>query len=129
MAQRLLEQLRLGVPMGVLPAADLIGFAMFQMMQIRLGIVDGAATQMVMMLTSLSYMPGFGIPRRARRSWANRSAPTRATGLSGWATAPSRSRPVYMCGIGVIIALTGPWLLPFFTGARDADRSQRSSSA
>jgi MATE family multidrug resistance protein len=26
-----------------------------------------------------------------------------------------------MGGIGVVIALTGPWLLPFFTGAHDAD--------
>src|SRR6267378_536641 len=33
----LLQQLRLGVPMGLSPAADLLGFATFQMMQTRLG--------------------------------------------------------------------------------------------
>ena len=60
-ARRLLEQLRLGMPMGLLPAADLLGFSIFQMMQVRLGTVGGAATQMVMVLTSMSYMPGFGI--------------------------------------------------------------------
>src|SRR2546428_7588069 len=32
-----------------------------QMMQTRLGTAGGAATQMVVMLTSLAYMPGFGI--------------------------------------------------------------------
>ncbi|TLY75567.1 MAG: MATE family efflux transporter, partial [Gammaproteobacteria bacterium] len=32
----LLQQLRLGVPMGLSPAADLLGFATFQMMQTRL---------------------------------------------------------------------------------------------
>src|SRR5205823_7658552 len=57
----LLQQLRLGVPMGLSPAADLLGFATFQMMQTRLGTAGGAATQMVVMLTSLAYMPGFGI--------------------------------------------------------------------
>ena len=31
------------------------------MMQTWLGTADGAATQMVMILTSLAYMPGFGI--------------------------------------------------------------------
>ena len=60
-AGRLLQQLRLGVPMGVSPAADLLGFAVFQMMQTRLGTAGGAATQMVVMLTSLAYMPGYGI--------------------------------------------------------------------
>ena len=28
---------------------------------------------------------------------------------------------LYMGGIGVLLALGGPWLLPFFTGAHDAD--------
>ena len=55
------QQLRLGVPMGLSPAADLLGFAIFQMMQTRLGTAGGAATQMVVILTSLAYMPGFGI--------------------------------------------------------------------
>src|SRR5580658_6812911 len=57
----LLRQLRLGLPMGLSPAADLLGIATFQMMQTRLGTAGGAATQMVMILTSLAYMPGFGI--------------------------------------------------------------------
>jgi multidrug resistance protein, MATE family len=120
-ARRLLEQLRLGVPMGVLPAADLIGFAMFQMMQTRLGTVDGAATQMVMMLTSLSYMPGYGIAS-AGTTLVGQSI---GAGASGWALRVGNRTILlaacYMGGIGVVVALTGPWLLPFFTGAHDAD--------
>ena len=38
-ARRLWAQLRLGVPMGLPPAADLLGFAIFQMMQTWLGTV------------------------------------------------------------------------------------------
>lgn len=119
--RRLLEQLRLGVPMGLSPAADLLGFAIFQIMQTRLGTAGGAATQIVVILTSLAYMPGFGIA----------SAGTTLVGQSIGAGAREWAQRVgnrvillaalYMGGIGVLIALAGPWVLPFFTGAHDAD--------
>ena len=51
----------LGLPMGLLVAADILGFALFQLMQVHLGTADGAATQIVMVLTSFCYMPAFGI--------------------------------------------------------------------
>jgi MATE family multidrug resistance protein len=120
-AARLLQQLRLGVPMGLSPAADLLAFAIFQMMQTRLGTAGGAATQMVVMLTSLAYMPGFGIA----------SAGTTLVGQSIGAGAREWAQRVgnrvillaalYMGGIGVLIALGGPWVLPFFAGAHDHD--------
>jgi MATE family multidrug resistance protein len=120
-AARLLQQLRLGVPMGLSPAADLLAFAIFQMMQTRLGTAGGAATQMVVMLTSLAYMPGFGIA----------SAGTTLVGQSIGAGAREWAQRVgnrvillaalYMGGIGVLIALGGPWVLPFFAGAHDRD--------
>jgi MATE family multidrug resistance protein len=117
----LMQQLRLGLPMGLSPAADLLGFAIFQMMQTRLGTAGGAATQLVVMLTSLAYMPGFGIA----------SAGTTLVGQSIGAGAPHWALRVgsrvillaaaYMGGIGVLIALGGPWVLPFFTGSHDAE--------
>jgi len=120
-ARRLIEQLRLGVPMGLLPAADLLGFALFQMMQTWLGTADGAATQMVMMLTSLSYMPGFGIASAAT-TLVGQSI---GAGARDWALRVGNRTILlaacYMGGIGVVIALTGPWLLPFFAGAHDAE--------
>jgi MATE family, multidrug efflux pump len=120
-ARRLWAQLRLGVPMGLPPAADLLGFAIFQMMMTWLGTADGAATQMVMMLTSLSYMPGFGIAS-AGTTLVGQSI---GAGARDWALRVGNRTILlaacYMGGIGVVIALTGPWLLPFFTGAHDAD--------
>lgn len=120
-ARRLLEQLRLGVPMGLSPAADLMGFAIFQIMQTRLGTAGGAATQIVVMLTSLAYMPGFGIA----------SAGTTLVGQSIGAGARDWAQQVgnrvillaalYMGGIGVLIALGGSWVLPFFAGSHDAE--------
>lgn len=120
-AARLREQLRLGLPMGLLPAADLLGFAIFQMMQVRLGTVGGAATQMVMILTSIAYMPGFGIAQAGTtlvgqsigagdRAWAMRVG-TRVILLAS----------IYMGGIGLLLAAAGPWVLPFFTVAGDPD--------
>jgi len=119
--RRLRAQLRLGVPMGVSPAADLIGFAIFQMMQTRLGTAGGAATQMVVMLTSLAYMPGHGISS-AGTTLVGQSI---GAGARGWAqrlgTRIILMAACYMCAIGVLIALGGRWVLPLFTGAHDAD--------
>ena len=119
--RRLVAQLRLGVPMGLSPAADLLGFAIFQMMQTRLGTAGGAATQMVVILTSLAYMPGFGIAS-AGTTLVGQSI---GAGARDWALRVGDRTillaALYMGGIGVVIALGGPWVLPFFTGAHDAE--------
>jgi len=113
------EQLRLGLPMGLMPAADVLGFSVFQMMEVRYGTVAGAATQMVSVLTSIAYMPGVGIATAATtlvgqsigggdREWAMRLG-TRVILLAA----------VVMGGIGLALAAAGPWLLPLFAGAHD----------
>ena len=120
-AARLVAQLRLGLPMGLMPAADLMGFAIFQMMQTRLGTVGGAATQMVTILTSLAYMPGYGIAS-AGTTLVGQSI---GAGARAWAlrvgTRVILLAALYMGAIGVLIAAAGPWLLPFFTGSHDAE--------
>jgi MATE family multidrug resistance protein len=120
-ANVVLKQLRLGVPMGVLPTADLLGFAVFQMMQTRLGIAGGAATQMVVILTSIAYMPGFGIAS-AGTTFVGQSI---GAGARDWALRVGNRvillAALYMGAIGVLIALGGPWVLPFFTGAHDRE--------
>src|SRR5579859_7677978 len=115
----LLLQLKLGFPMGLLIAADILGFALFQLMQVRLGTVDGASTQIVMMLTSFCYMPAVGISMAGttlvgqaigarRRDWAFKVG----NGIVSIAV-------LYMGAIGVLLAALGPWLLPFFTNFAD----------
>jgi len=117
---RLMKQFLLGFPMGLLYAADLIGAALFQIMQVKLGPADGAATQIAMMLTSIAYLPGVGIALAGMtlvgqsigagdRAWAMKIG-TRVTALAA----------CYMGGTGLLIALSGPWLMPLFTGAHDA---------
>lgn len=116
---RLLRQFQLGLPMGVMLAADLFGFALFQLMQVKLGAVDGAATQVVMMLTSIAYMPAVGIALAGTtlvgqsigagdRAWARR------LGNVVVATAT-----LYMGGVGLLLGLACPWLIPFFVNDSD----------
>jgi MATE family multidrug resistance protein len=118
---RILEQLRLGVPMGLLPAADLLGYAIFQMMQTRSGTVNGAATQIVTILTSIAYMPGFGIGC-AGTTLVGHSI---GAGARDWAyTVGNRVillAALYMGAIGVLIAVAGPWIVPLFAAAHDTD--------
>jgi MATE family multidrug resistance protein len=118
---RLLEQIRLGAPMGLLPASDIFGFSVFQMMQVRLGTAGGAATQMVTVLTSIAYLPGFGIAS-AGTTLVGQSI---GAGARDWAMRVGNRvillAALYMGGIGVLLAVGGPWLLPLFAGATDAD--------
>jgi MATE family multidrug resistance protein len=118
-ARRIWAQLKLGFPTGLLPAADLIGAAIFQMMQVRLSTVDGATTQIVMMLTSIAYMPGFGIAL-AGTTLVGQSI---GAGNRAWAmrvgTRVIMFAALYMGGAGVLIALAGPWLLPLFVSTQD----------
>jgi MATE family, multidrug efflux pump len=113
------EQIRLGVPLGLMPAADVLGFSVFQMMEVRYGTVAGAATQMVTVLTSIAYMPGIGIATAATtlvgqsigagdRQWAMR--------IGTWITVLTA---LVMGGIGLALAAAGPWILPLFAAAND----------
>jgi len=120
-ARPLRQQLQLGFPMGLLIAADVLGFAMFQLMQVRLGTVDGASSQIVMMLTSVCYMPASGIAMAGttlvgqaigagRRDWAAKVG----NGIILLAV-------LYMGIIGVALAAAGPWIVPLFTNRLDPD--------
>ena len=113
------EQILLGLPMGMMPAADVLGFSVFQMMEVRYGTVAGAATQMVSVLTSIAYMPGIGIATAGTtlvgqsigagdRHWAMRLG-TRVILLAA----------LVMGGIGFALAVAGPWILPLFAGSHD----------
>jgi MATE family multidrug resistance protein len=125
----LLHQLQLGFPMGLLIAADILGFALFQLMQVRLGTVDGASTQIVMMLTSFCYMPAVGIAMAGttlvgqaigahRRDWAFKIG----NGIVAMAV-------LYMGAIGLLLAAAGPWVLPFFINRSDPQAPAVASRA
>ncbi len=118
---RIAVQFRLGLPMGLMWAADLIGFSMFQIMQVRLGAVQGAATQIVMIMTAVSYMPGIGI------AMAGTTLVGQAIGAGdrAWARVLGNRiiamAALYMGGMGLLLALSGPLVLPQFVSANDPE--------
>ena len=72
-----------GLPIGVMYGADVLGLALSQMMIAQTSAVGAAATQIVMALTSMAYMPTIGIALAGTtlvgqsigagsREWANR---------------------------------------------------------
>jgi MATE family multidrug resistance protein len=105
----------------LLSAADILGFALFQLMQVRLGTVDGASSQIVMMLTSLCYMPAVGI------AMAGTTLVGQAIGAGrrDWAASVGNGiillAVLYMGVIGVVLAAGGRWIMPIFTNPLDPD--------
>jgi MATE family multidrug resistance protein len=118
---RLLRQFLLGFPMGLLYAADLLGLALFQMMTVRLSSVDGAATLLVMMLTSIAYLPAVGFAMTGT-TLVGQSI---GAGDKEWAmrlgNATIKLCVGYMAFIGVFLAVAGPWLLVWFVNPTDVD--------
>lgn len=113
--------LALGLPMGLLPAADLIGTGLFQLMMVDLGTVAGAATQVAMMMTSIAYMPAIGIASAGTtlvgqsigagdRDWARRVG-----------NAAIKLTVGYMGLVSLVLALAGPWSMPLFVNPADPD--------
>lgn len=116
----ILKLFKIGIPTGLFPAMDIIGLSLFQLMQTRYGADDGAATQIVMMLSSIAYLPAIGIALAGttlvgqsigagHRDWAHRCAH-----VIQWAAV------IYMGTLGLLLAALGPWLVPFFVPANEA---------
>ena len=123
-AANLWREFKLGLPMGAMYAADLFGMALFALMQVRLGQVDGATTQIVVMLTSIAYLPGVGLALAGTtlvgqaigagdRDWARRLGNAVIAVTAG-----------YMGAVGVLLASLGPWVMPLFVNASDPQAAQ-----
>jgi MATE family multidrug resistance protein len=110
-------QLVVGLPIGVMYGADVLGLALSQMMIAQTGAIGAAATQIVMALTSMAYMPTIGIALAGttlvgqsigagNRDWANRLG----------------NVVIVMCAalmalVAVLLLVVGPWVLPLFVSS------------
>lgn len=115
----ILATFTVGLPIGAMIAFDLLGLAVFQLMMTRLGIVDAAATQIVMMLTSLAYMPAVGLGM-AGTTLVGQSI---GAGSAAWARILGNRvilvAVIHTGSVGLMLALAGPWLASFFVSAAD----------
>lgn len=116
--------LLVGLPMGIFPAIDVGALALFQLMQSGVGATAGAASQIVMMFTSIAYMPTIGLAL-AGTTLVGQSI---GAGDRDWAARVGNAIIVlcvaYMGCVSIFIALAGPWLLPLFISAGDPHSAQ-----
>ena len=116
-------QLAVGLPIGVMYGADVLGLALSQMMIAQTGATGAAATQIVMALTSLAYLPTIGIALAGttlvgqsigagNRDWANRMGNVIISLCAA-----------QMAIVAVLLLVFGPWVLPWFvsSGGPSAD--------
>ncbi len=114
------RQWRIGAPVGVMYGADLLGVALLQLMIARIGTAPAAATQIVMMLTSIAYMPTIGV------ATAGTTLVGQAIGAGEREWAARLGNVVIMicvalmAGIAVILLIIGPWVLESFVSSGDA---------
>jgi MATE family multidrug resistance protein len=106
-------QLMVGLPIGVMYGADVLGLALSQMMIAQTSAVGAAATQIVMALTSMAIgiaLAGTTLVGQAigagSRDWANRMGNVIIALCAG-----------FMAFIAVVLLVVGPWLLPLFVSA------------
>jgi MATE family multidrug resistance protein len=113
----ILAQLKIGMPIGVMYGADVLGLALSQMMIAQTSATGAAATQIVMALTSMAYMPTIGIALAGTtlvgqsigagdRDWANR--------LGNVIIAMCAA---LMAVVAILLLVVGPWLLPLFVSS------------
>lgn len=122
--REIVRLVRLGVPMGMSAVMDLVGLSLFQLMQVKLSPVTGAASQLAMMMTSLAFLPAIGLAI-AGTTLVGQSI---GAGNRNWANcvgnAVIRLCAGYMGVIGVALAAAAPWLLPFFVNGADPNAAQ-----
>lgn len=115
------RQLAVGLPVGLMYGADVLGVALMQLMVSQVGKVGAAATQIVIMLTSLAYMPALGLAAAGTtvvgqaigagdRDWAMRLG-----------TFVARSCSALMLSVALLLLVVGPWLMPLFINPDDID--------
>ena len=114
-------QLVVGLPIGIMYGADVLGLAMSQMMIAQTSAVGAAATQIVMALTSMAYMPTIGIALAGTtlvgqsigagsRDWANRMGNVVILMCAG-----------LMAFVAVLLLVVGPWVLRLFVNEADVN--------
>jgi MATE family multidrug resistance protein len=110
-------QLKLGMPIGVMYGADVLGLALSQMMIAQTSATGAAATQIVIALTSMAYMPTVGVALAGttlvgqsigagNREWANR--------LGNVIIAMCAA---LMAVVAILLLVVGPWVLPLFVSS------------
>ncbi|MGE0581729.1 MAG: MATE family efflux transporter [Steroidobacteraceae bacterium] len=117
---QIVRQMKIGLPVGVMYGADVLGVALFQLMIAQTVSSAAAATQIVIMLTSLAYLPAIGIAS-AGTTFVGQSI---GAGDREWARRIGNAVIAICFGfmgcMALLLLAGGHWLLPFFVPPIDA---------
>ena len=119
-----LVALRLGVPMGLMFAADLLGLSLFQLMQAQHGTIDAAATLVAMTLTAAVYLPGAGIAQVSATLVGHAIGAREIQWAHHIGKRLALVTALLMGVLGVLLALLGPLLTRLFISAADPDAAE-----
>lgn len=123
------RQLAVGFPVGVMFGADILGLALMQLMVASVGTAGAAATQVVIMLTSIAYMPTLGVATAG----ATVVGQAIGAGARDWAERVGHVVIVVcatmMVSIAAVLLVAGPWVLPWFVASADAQAGEAISLA
>jgi MATE family multidrug resistance protein len=112
-------QLAVGLPIGIMYGADVLGLALTQLMIAQTSPVGIAASQIVMALTSMAYMPTIGIAL-AGTTLVGQSI---GAGSSDWANRMGNVVILLCAGLMACVALlligVGPWVVGLFVNEND----------
>ena len=117
--RRLLQQFALGIPISLQYVSEFFAFAVFQLIEARLGEVDAAATQIVLALTSFCYLPASGMALAATTLVGNQVGAGRADLAYGAGNKVILITVAYMLTVGLLLALAGSRIISPFTNPAD----------
>lgn len=114
-------QLAVGLPIGIMYGADVLGLALTQLMIAQTSSLGIAASQIVMSLTSMAYMPTIGIAL-AGTTLVGQSI---GAGSHDWASRMGNVVIALCAGlmamIAVLLIVVGPWVLRLFVNDGDVN--------
>ena len=123
-ARQLVRVLRIGVPLGVLFATDVLAFALFQLLQVRHSTLHGASTQVAMQIVSVAYLVGAGVAEASSLLVGQAIGRGDMTAARAVQRACLRFLVFVMGSLGLGLALLGPWLTPLFVSAADPQAAE-----
>ncbi len=107
--------IKLGMPMGAMHAMSVLAFVVMSLILARIGAVHLAASEIVLHVISLSFLPGFGISE-AGGILVGRYLGAGEPQTAGRALNSARLLAMILMGAcGVLFAVKGDWIVMMFT--------------
>lgn len=111
----------MGVPIGLSAAVDVLGFAAFQMMMARLGVVEAAATQLLLTLSGFAFWPALGVAMASTTLIGHARGAGQQAQLPRIAMLSLVVMSAWMAACGALLLVFGAPLSRWFLGPGQAD--------